>query len=135
MYLYDQLLQRAAAHKPVRVGLIGAGKFGSMFLSQVPTTPALTVSDRRFISRQGAGSCAAVGWPTSLIEATNFTDDAGAMMASGAVDVVVEATGNPVIGARHAQQAIKNGLHIVMVMSRQMCWQGRHWRPRRAKQG
>ncbi|MGB1398756.1 MAG: flagellar biosynthesis protein FlgA, partial [Candidatus Puniceispirillaceae bacterium] len=44
MYLYDQLLQRADANRPVRVGLIGAGKFGSMFLSQVPTTPGLSVA-------------------------------------------------------------------------------------------
>ena len=116
MYLYDQLLQRAAAHKPVRVGLIGAGKFGSMFLSQVPTTPGLTVSVIADLYPDRAReACAVVGWPKSLIEATNFTDDAGAMMASGAVDVVVEATGNPVTGIRHAQQAIQNGLHIVMV--------------------
>ena len=44
MYLYPQLLRLAEAEKPVRVGLIGAGKFGSMFLSQVPTTPGLVVS-------------------------------------------------------------------------------------------
>lgn len=44
MYLYAELLRRAEAEKPVRVGLIGAGKFGSMFLSQVPTTPGLVVS-------------------------------------------------------------------------------------------
>ena len=44
MYLYPELLRRAEAEKPVRVGLIGAGKFGSMFLSQVPTTPGLVVS-------------------------------------------------------------------------------------------
>jgi predicted homoserine dehydrogenase-like protein len=43
MYLYDKLLERAATSQPVRVGLIGAGKFGSMFLSQVPTTPGLKV--------------------------------------------------------------------------------------------
>ena len=116
MYLYDQLLQRAAENKPVRVGLIGAGKFGSMFLSQVPTTPALSVTVIADLYPDRAReACAVVGWPKSLIEATNFTDDAGAMMASGAVDVVVEATGNPVTGIRHAQQAILNGLHIVMV--------------------
>ena len=33
----------ARAGKPVRVALIGAGKFGSMFLSQVPHTPGLEV--------------------------------------------------------------------------------------------
>ena len=43
MYLLDELMRRAASSQPVRVGLIGAGKFGSMFLSQVPTTPGLTV--------------------------------------------------------------------------------------------
>jgi predicted homoserine dehydrogenase-like protein len=44
MYLYNELMARADANKPVRTGLIGAGKFGSMFLSQVPTTPGLVVS-------------------------------------------------------------------------------------------
>ena len=116
MYLYNHLLQRAAENKPVRVGLIGAGKFGSMFLSQVPTTPALSVSVIADLYPDRArAACEAVGWPESLIAATNFTDDAGAMMTSGAVDVVVEATGNPVTGIRHARQAIQNGLHIVMV--------------------
>ena len=36
MSLYQQLQQRAAAGRPIRVGLIGAGKFGSMYLAQVP---------------------------------------------------------------------------------------------------
>ena len=44
MNLYRLLQKRAAKGKPVRVGLIGAGKFGSMFLSQVPTTPGLEVA-------------------------------------------------------------------------------------------
>jgi len=44
MFLYNELLARAGANKPVRTGLIGAGKFGSMFLSQVPTTPGLVVT-------------------------------------------------------------------------------------------
>ena len=44
MNLYRLLQRRAANGHPVRVGLIGAGKFGSMFLSQVPTTPGLEVA-------------------------------------------------------------------------------------------
>ena len=43
MNLSHLLNARAAAGKPVRVALIGAGKFGSMFLSQVPHTPGLEV--------------------------------------------------------------------------------------------
>ena len=46
MYLYQELATRAEQGNPVRVGLIGAGKFGSMFLSQVPTTPGLEVAVR-----------------------------------------------------------------------------------------
>ena len=53
MFLYQQLLARADADNPVHVCLIGAGKFGSMFLAQVPTTPGLMVT--RIIA-QGAGS-------------------------------------------------------------------------------
>ena len=41
MSLYQQLLQRAAEQKPIRIGLIGAGKFGSMYLAQVPRTPGV----------------------------------------------------------------------------------------------
>ena len=41
MNLTSMLRQRAADGKPVRAALIGAGKFGSMFLSQVPTTPGM----------------------------------------------------------------------------------------------
>lgn len=116
MYLYDQLLQRADANRPVRVGLIGAGKFGSMFLSQVPTTPGLIVAAIADLRPDNArAACRSVGWPDELIADTEFTDDAAAMMASGEVDVVVEATGNPIAGIRHAQKAIENGVHIVMV--------------------
>ncbi len=40
-----RLLQRRITDggPPVRVALIGAGKFGSMFLSQVPTTRGLEI--------------------------------------------------------------------------------------------
>ena len=44
MSLNHLLKQRLQDKGPVRVGLIGAGKFGSMFLSQVPTTEGLEVS-------------------------------------------------------------------------------------------
>ena len=37
------------------------------------------------------------------------------MIESGGLDVIVEATGDPVVGATHAESAIRNGLHIVMV--------------------
>jgi predicted homoserine dehydrogenase-like protein len=115
MFLYHQLLERAR-QKPVRVCLIGAGKFGSMFLSQVPTTPGLEVSviaDLRVDAAKAA--CRSVGWPADLVAATDFTDDGMAAIARDDVDVVVEATGHPRAGVAHARQAFAHGKHIVMV--------------------
>jgi predicted homoserine dehydrogenase-like protein len=116
MYLYQSLLQRESADKPVRVGLIGAGKFGSMFLSQVPTTPALVVTviadlDLDHAKRQ----CLQVGWLEADIDRVQFVDDAQALVSRDDVDVVVEATGNPIAGIRHALLCIDYGKHVVMV--------------------
>ena len=116
MFIYQDLAARAAAGNSVRVGLIGAGKFGSMFLSQAPTTPGLQVTVIADLDPGLAKStCRNVGWPDDLIAVTCYVDDAIAMMQSSDVDVVVEATGNPAVGLVHARQAIANGLHIVMV--------------------
>ena len=41
MNLHRMLLERAANGNPLRIGLIGAGKFGAMYLSQIPTTPGI----------------------------------------------------------------------------------------------
>jgi predicted homoserine dehydrogenase-like protein len=109
-------LQPQAAGKPVRVALIGAGKFGSMFLSQVPHTPGLEVSVIIDLDRDRAReACRTVGWDAERIARTAFTDDGVRAIAGGAMDVVVEATGNPAVGIRHARAAIAAGKHIVMV--------------------
>jgi predicted homoserine dehydrogenase-like protein len=116
MNLYRLLQKRAAAGRPVRVGLIGAGKFGSMFLSQVPTTPGLAVAVIADLAPDRArDACRRVGWDEARIAATRFTDDAMAMMASYDVEVVVEATGHAPAGVAHARKAIAEGKHIVMV--------------------
>src|SRR5689334_20464810 len=96
MNLHHLLKARAAAGKPVRVALIGAGKFGSMFLSQVPHTPGLEVSVIVDLDRDRAReACRTVGWDQSLIARRAFTDDGMRAIAGDAMDVVVEATGNP----------------------------------------
>ncbi len=116
MNLFRLLQARAAAGKPVRVALIGAGKFGSMFLAQVPHTPGLEVAVIVDIDRDRAReACRTVGWEPERIAATAFTDDGVRAIAGDAIDVVVEATGNPAAGIRHARAAIAAGKHIVMV--------------------
>ena len=116
MYLYADLLRRADASKPVRVGLVGAGKFGSMFLSQAPTTPGLRVAAIADLDPDRAkAACRTAGWSDALVADTAFTDDALALAARADVDVVVEATGRPEAGIRHARGAFAAGKHIVMV--------------------
>ena len=116
MFVYQELLTRAEQEKPVRVGLIGAGKFGSMFLSQVPSTPGLVVSAIADLRPDTARkACEGGGWNTDQINDVVFTDDAMAMMRREDIDVIVEATGNPVAGLMHAQEAIRTGHHVVMV--------------------
>ena len=115
MNLHHLLNARRLAGKPVRVALIGAGKFGSMFLSQVPHTPGLEVPVIVDLDPDRAReACRTVGWDADRIAATSFTADAAKAM-SDPIDVIVEATGNPAAGIRHARAAIAHRKHIVMV--------------------
>src|SRR6202051_843830 len=115
MNLHHLLNARRAAGKPVQVALIGAGKFGSMFLSQVPHTPGLEVPVIVDLDPERAReACRTVGWDSQRIASTNFTADS-AKATSDTIEVIVEATGNPAAGIRHARAAIAAGKHIVMV--------------------
>lgn len=116
MNLFSKLQARAEAGRPVRAGLIGAGKFGSMFLSQVPSTPGLEVAVIADLSPERAKSaCRVVGWEEERIAATSFVDDGRVLAASDEVDVVIDATGSPAAGIAHALAAIEHGKHVVMV--------------------
>ncbi len=116
MYLYSSLLQRETDSNPVRVGLIGAGKFGSMFLAQVPTTPGLVVTTIADLDpAQAMLRCREVGWDDARVASTEFVDDAEVMIRGDQVDVVVEATGHPAAGIKHALLCAEHGKHVVMV--------------------
>ena len=116
MFLYNAILERADANNPVLVCLIGAGKFGAMFLSQVPTTPGLEVAAIIDLEPDRAKrTCLQVGWSADLIARTTFSDDLSEISLKQPIDVMVEATGNPVVGVYHALFSIKNGWHTIMV--------------------
>ena len=113
MNLYALLQSRG---RPVRAGLIGSGKFGSMFLNQVPATPGLEVSVIADLSPDRARHAMAhVRWPDERIDTVTILDNGVDLCAHPDVDVVIDATGSPAAGIRHARAAIANGKHIVMV--------------------
>jgi predicted homoserine dehydrogenase-like protein len=116
MNLFTKLKQREAEGKPLRVGLIGAGKFGSMYLSQVRRTPGMRVTAIADLNPDRARSALAkVGWSPAEIERVRFTDDSRAMIESDGVEIVIDATGSPPAGIRHALDCCRHGKHIVMV--------------------
>ena len=66
MNLPTMLAARAEAGKPVRAGLIGAGKFGSMFLAQVPSIDGLDVAIIADLDPDRAkAACRRSGWDES----------------------------------------------------------------------
>jgi predicted homoserine dehydrogenase-like protein len=127
MNLHSLLLEREAAGRPVTVGLIGAGKFGAMFLAQARLTKGLHVVGVADLNVARARSQLKIaGWAgeayaaSSLGDAakqrrTHITPDAAALIAFPGIEVIVEATGLPDAGIRHAFKTIEHGKHIVMV--------------------
>jgi predicted homoserine dehydrogenase-like protein len=127
MNLYHLLQQRAATKRPIQIGLIGAGKFGTMFLAQARLTPGMHILGIADLNVERArGACGSTGWPAEQYAAPSFaaalktggthlTDDAMALIAADGLDVVIEATGVPSAGTKHALAAIANQRHIIMV--------------------
>ena len=116
MSLVDLLERRLDDSGPIRVGLIGAGKFGSMFLSQVPTSSGIEVTAIADLDPQRAReTCVDVGWEEESIVRIRFYEDGLPLISSSDVEVVVEATGSPAAGVSHARAAIGEGKHIIMV--------------------
>lgn len=127
MNLAAMLQARAAEGRPVRVGLIGAGKFGSMFLAQVARTPGLHLAGLADLSPERARQALQrVGWPPERYEAasvaealrtgaTCVTDDGDGLIGAAGLEVLVEATGDPSAGIAHARRAFDHGVHVVMV--------------------
>lgn len=127
MSLHNRLQQRAAEGRPVRVGLIGAGKFGAMYLAQIPRTPGVQLVAIADLSPDAARvNLERVGWQreraatSSVQEAlkhgtTWITDDWQAVTREPSIDIVVECTGNPIAAVDHCLDAFAHGKHVVNV--------------------
>jgi len=127
MNLFAKLKEREKSGKPLRIGLIGAGKFAAMYIAQVPKTPGVHLVGIADLSPDYAKqNLHRVGWAPEAHAAksldaalkekrTHLSDDWQALVAHPAIDIVIEATGNPPAAVEHALAAFRNGKHVVMV--------------------
>ena len=127
MNLFAKLTQRAAEGRPIRVGLIGAGKFGSMYLAQVPRIPGVHLVGIADLSPASArANLDRVGWSPARTDAaslddalrrgnTHVGDDWQALVSHPEVEIVVECTGNPIAAVDHCLAAFAQGKHVVNV--------------------
>ncbi len=127
MNLYRLLKQREADQKPLRVALIGAGKFGSMFLSQVQRTPGMRlVAVADLAPDRARAALTRVGWPAAALNADTihhavktgkvyFSDDVRSVIIDPEVEIVIDATGQAAAGIEHVLTCCEYGKHIIMV--------------------
>ncbi len=127
MSLYAGLQKRATEGRPLRVGLIGAGKFGAMYLAQVPKTPGVHLAAIGDLSPSSAiVNLQRVGWVAERFAAhsiddavrhgtTHVSDDWQALIRHPAIDIVVECTGNPIAAVEHCLEAFRQRKNVVNV--------------------
>ncbi|MDR1242966.1 MAG: SAF domain-containing protein [Deltaproteobacteria bacterium] len=136
MNLYSLMRQRAEKSGPIRVGLIGAGKFASMFLTQASRAQGIHVVGIAELNPEiGRAALKKTGWAEERYDAKTLDEACKtgktAIVASSddlikfaPVEVILEVTGNPVVGTAHALKCIENGKHIVMVNVEADCMVG-----------
>jgi len=127
MNLHRLLRERERQGRPLRLGVIGAGKFAAMYLAQVPSTPGVHVAGIADLAPAAARlNLERVGWKPETYAAasldaalrerrTHLGEDWQVLVSHPAIEIVFEATGNPVAAVEHALAAFRHGKHVVMV--------------------
>ena len=129
--LAADLQARALTGKPIRIGLIGSGMMGGDIVTQVLQMQGIVVAAIADINIPGAvAALKDAGHPPSVHRETHtqsafdqalrdghiaLTQDAQLVCCSDLIDVVVDATGKPVVGAEIGLAAMEHGKHLVMM--------------------
>lgn len=128
--LNAELAVRAATGRPVRIGLVGAGQMGTDVVATAETMKGIEVSVTADIDAARARSAYAIAHSEAeVVEASTpaeadaavadnkrvYTTDYRVVAQTRTVDVLLEATGVPEIGARAALAAVRAGKHLAMM--------------------
>ena len=131
MSIVRDLARRAEEARPVRVGLIGCGEMGTDIVTQLALMPGIelavlaemrvdmawTALDIAGIPREVAVLCGGRHDSEHAIQGGKIaiTPDGTVACTAAQVDVIIDATGNPGIGAELALHAMQHGKHVVMM--------------------
>ena len=125
-HLFDQVKEKGT----VRAGLIGSGHYGTAVITQARYIPLLEIPIIADVNPQAARLayhragiidddivlCGSRGGTIRALEAGKFVVVEDPMLLMDApIDVIVESTGVPEVGARHAYEAIQHGKHVAMI--------------------
>lgn len=129
--LASALAAREAQGNPIRIGLIGAGEMGTDIVARANMMPGISVAAIADIRVENAINAVDIAYQESgqariaesgdalnaCIEQgkVGVMEDANLLLESGLLDVVIEATGLPGIGAELGIKAMEQGKHLVMM--------------------
>jgi len=120
-----------AGKPPIRIGLIGSGEMGTDIVTQCAQMTGVTVAAIAEINLDAARRAIAIaGEPDERIAMADskrafdaamqagkiaLTNDAQAVCTNDEIDVVIDATGKPAVGAEIGLVAMQHGKHLVMM--------------------
>ena len=129
--LARDLQARADTGKPIRIGLVGSGEMGTDIVTRVAHMPGIEIGAISELRLPAAGKAVDIAYQgeghwqeARSADALNavmeqgkvaVTDDVNLLINSGLIDVVIDATGVPAVGAEIGLRAMEHGKHLVMM--------------------
>ena len=129
--LARDLQTRADTGKPIRIGLVGSGEMGTDIVTGVAHMPGIEIGAISELRSAAAGKAVDIAYQeqghwqeAKTVDALNavmeqgkvaVTDNVDHLINSGLIDVVIDATGVPAVGAEIGLRAMEHGKHLVMM--------------------
>jgi predicted homoserine dehydrogenase-like protein len=129
--LARDLAARAESGTPIRIGLVGAGEMGTDIVSRVAHMRGIEIGAISELNSNAAAKAVEIAYgdagrasnaasadaANAAMEAGKIavTNDVNVLLESGLIDVVVDATGVPAVGAEIGLSAMERGKHLVMM--------------------
>ncbi len=129
--LARDLDERGKSGKPIRIGLIGSGEMGTDIVTRVAHMPGIEIGAISELNLPAAGKAVDIAFQetgharevsnasamTAAMEAGKIavTNDSSLVIGNDLIDVVIDATGVPAVGAEIGLRAMEHGKHLVMM--------------------